>query len=546
MKTKVPLYAITLVIVGLLITSLSATATFRLTETESRDIADAVDLQITKRDEKLQTLSMPAKNIDIPMQHVARPLDVNQVTSGPEDEVHPAIGRNIGGEIVTAWEDPAIDEVVWTYSVDDGVTFDPGIYWDLDGMSTYPSIDYWGQDSRFFGTLVPSYDFLDGAPTTLMECTDLLDYETWTLSYWDWSANEWYGMIDADIACDDSQADWQFGFISLVTSTNYDVYTVVDGPFIFYTTDDAGLATISWYDVSGCAHTMCDIDHVTAKTYAVYDYYNTEDVNDTKWTLLVRQDNFANWDAGGSLYEVEVDGNLTKPAVAAYDNNLLIAAEHDGDVRGFYSDRGMMGALEEVVIAEDASNPEISHAKDTIFVCSYFKDDNLWYRVTEDGGETWGDPIQLNDNDGSAVAEYKGADLAEKGAKAMWGDNRGDSIDIYIGDGYEIIEPFLEITTISGGFGVKADISNVGNGDDTDVEWSITFEEGQGLIILPGGRTKTGTEATIAAGDTVNVKTGLILGFGMVTINVEAIGTENTATGSASGFVLGPLAIGVG
>ena len=101
--------------------------------------------------------------------------------------------------------------------------------------------------------------------------------------------------------------------------------------------------------------------------------------------------------------------------------------------------------------------------------------------------------------------------------------------------------PTLEIQIISGGFGVSAVIANTGDGDATDVEWSITLDGG--LVIL--GKESSGTIATIAAGETADIKSSLIFGIGSPTITVTADCTGSSAEGTASGFVFLFFVLGV-
>jgi len=103
-------------------------------------------------------------------------------------------------------------------------------------------------------------------------------------------------------------------------------------------------------------------------------------------------------------------------------------------------------------------------------------------------------------------------------------------------------EPELEISEITGGFGVSAVIDNVGDGEATDTDWSITLDGG--LIIL--GKETTGTIASIPAGESAEIKSGLILGIGKPTITVTAECAEGkSAEGNATGFVLLFFVIGV-
>jgi hypothetical protein len=92
---------------------------------------------------------------------------------------------------------------------------------------------------------------------------------------------------------------------------------------------------------------------------------------------------------------------------------------------------------------------------------------------------------------------------------------------------------------ISGGFRVSATITNTGTSTLTDVKWSIDLTGG--WIILQGQHTEDEIPE-LAADESKTVSQTSLFGIGPVTITV----TANGATETASGFVLGPLALGVG
>jgi hypothetical protein len=103
-------------------------------------------------------------------------------------------------------------------------------------------------------------------------------------------------------------------------------------------------------------------------------------------------------------------------------------------------------------------------------------------------------------------------------------------------------EPELEISDIAGGFGISAMIDNVGDGEATDTEWSITLDGG--LIIL--GKETTGTIASIPAGESSEIKSGLIFGIGKPTITISAECAEGaSAEETASGLVILFFVLGV-
>jgi hypothetical protein len=101
-------------------------------------------------------------------------------------------------------------------------------------------------------------------------------------------------------------------------------------------------------------------------------------------------------------------------------------------------------------------------------------------------------------------------------------------------------EPELEIGEITGGLGkIKSSIKNIGTGEATDVEWSITLEGG--LIIL--GKNTTGTETTIAAEDEAAIESSFIFGIGKPTITIyaecaEGKDAEKTATATVILFLI--------
>jgi hypothetical protein len=104
----------------------------------------------------------------------------------------------------------------------------------------------------------------------------------------------------------------------------------------------------------------------------------------------------------------------------------------------------------------------------------------------------------------------------------------------------EAVLPELEIESINGGFGVSAVIKNVGEGNATNVQWSIAFDGG---IVIP--KEKTGSIPILAPDDSENVK-AIVFGFGKTTITVYAECAEGvSATGTVSGFVFLFFVLGV-
>jgi hypothetical protein len=82
--------------------------------------------------------------------------------------------------------------------------------------------------------------------------------------------------------------------------------------------------------------------------------------------------------------------------------------------------------------------------------------------------------------------------------------------------------------SITGGFGVDLKITNNGIANITDVPWQIHVEGG---ILKMINKTVNGT-IDIPAGKSVTVKTGMLLGFGAITITVKVADEEQITTGT--------------
>ena len=92
----------------------------------------------------------------------------------------------------------------------------------------------------------------------------------------------------------------------------------------------------------------------------------------------------------------------------------------------------------------------------------------------------------------------------------------------------------VNISCIKGGFGIKATINNT---LDEPVDWSIDVNvSGFGFIFIGGH-----ANGTIPAGTEETVSSGLIFGIGKIDIVV----TANDVTKEATGFLIGPLVLGV-
>jgi len=214
----------------------------------------------------------------------------------------------------------------------------------------------------------------------------------------------------------------------------------------------------------------------------------------------------------------------TDPDVSGSGSNVVVVFVRDGNV--LCSRSSCVGTYEPefswqtTTVETGASTPAVYMQGNNVYV-AYVKNGNLYYEVSEDGGATFGEAQQKNDQAGTVVAMPGAVDVCKLGIAFV--DNRNGNNDIYFAEAKGAAAPEIAIGAITGGIGVSAVIKNDGNAAATDVDWSITTE---GTVFI--GKEKSGTIATLNPGDEVTIKTGLMLGFGAITVTVKA----DTATKS--------------
>ncbi len=365
------------------------------------------------------------------------------------DYLHPAMGDAGNGYLIYGGERiegvPEINIIWWLGSTDNGSTWGDTCGWDIFGAS-YPSVSYWGTGSQFYAAFVPPSFFYSGGTVILLDFPDPTDKLTWSGRYAPWYYYGWYGMEMADIATDNSQQSWNWGFEATIMSRTHADPTKVmtNAPVIFYQVDITGNTWISWNPLmQNCQTTKADIDLATHKTYAVYDRYNSD--NDQN-ELLIRQDIFNDWDGGSASLQKaygDPDQHIIYPAVSAYNDNVLIVAAtyhdsdpNDKDIICWYTNDGDLDNLTNLSIIAgtiDAENfPDIEHVENETFVCVYVKNNELYACRTTDGGATWSAPELVSVPGENVVEEYRTADFADGGEKVLYERmiSKGDQVTI--------------------------------------------------------------------------------------------------------------------
>ncbi len=388
--------------------------------------------------------------IEEPMKTGALPGAINNNSPAAKNAAfmrRPTIDHGTSWLYMRGYEDhndPDPLRVRWEMSTDYGYTWIKSTAFDVEG-ATYPSLDYWGSDSAFFGTFVTPPTFLMGGGVILLEFADATDSSTWVAWWSDFSDNGWHSMRMCDIAADNGQQSWNWGLISLVMSYT-DVQTnVVDAPHIYSQVTSLGHVQLSWYpDFPNCRTTSVDIDHATGKTYAVYD---RSDSAAGQSQLFIRQDFQYDWYLATDAAVVSFDDstmNLANPSVAADDGNVVLIAESFSDSDS--TDREIVcwsaatGDVDDLTFraivsgpTHPATAPRIEHIDGQIFVCTFVADDQLYSSTTCDGGLTWTTPHTVGPVDHDVLAEYRCSDISGDGVAAIYQQQGGDIRDLELG-----------------------------------------------------------------------------------------------------------------
>jgi hypothetical protein len=379
-----------------------------------------------------------------------------QVIATEDDEIEPAIGINPDEEYLLGYtleEDIMENSFHLTFSIDGGQTWDPGVYYpDIIGVESHPAISYTGIGKRFTGTIQGDPDEGDGAYQYRFLCDDPTDYETYELTHWDWAAS--YPYKDRRIpdigGYNLPDKSWWYGVIACVGTRD----ERVDMPIFNYANyDDESQGWSSYWDeFQGCENAAIDVDLLNGNFYAVFDYLDGDD-----WDIILitggcwdtDEDGYLDYFASSSIGDTE---NTKYPAIGANNDYVIILAQSDEsgdqDIVCFYSnDAGE--TFQKSTVASSGVDEEYP----TIVVyglsatCTFVRQGNLYYTKTNNGGASWDNPTQINDEDGWVINEFRNYDITTDGS-VVWADERFDSYDIFFDNVGAPLPP--GITTIEG------------------------------------------------------------------------------------------------
>jgi hypothetical protein len=389
--------------------------------------------------------------------------------------------------MAAGYHDELKENTTTTWSTDYGQTWDPGVIgnnnWD------YPTGEIW-EGIRGFATALCPLNYGFGGITLVLDVKDPTNPATWIESTITWCDYGWYNNTDVEIACDNSQNDWEYGVLSYVWSTTY-LGGYTDAPtLVFADPDRPSYYWLYWLEgwvegnFNGSAHTDVDIDLVNHQVYHVWDWYNE---TSGMWELLVFSFDFIDPlnDAGNATL-IKGNGNLQYPSIQAYNDNVVILAETDEngnkDIICYYSDDGINN-FQTVFVADsenDERYPNVCHVSEQTFYGTYIENNNLFGTKTIDGGANWDDTRwQINENDGAVVEEYKSSRLSNNARVAIW-EEMHDDIDCYFEVLYNNVP---EITDINGPASGPVDIPidytfTAVDPDDDDINFIVDWGDG--------------------------------------------------------------------
>jgi len=375
-----------------------------------------------------------------------------QVTIDSEFQGNPALAIDSDGTMLLAYE---YEEDIMERTIYLSTSSDGGNSWDIQFLMDIPdtvdelaSLDYAGlvdDMQNFQGVFLCSEnDYGDAYHIEILDVNNP-DIATWLLWTTSWSDNGFFDFSSCDItAYDQNIGATGANFVMSLVGSFEDIpgypncYQV---PFYQVRTDES-TSTIYWFYYNYSSNGRMDIDRTAEIIYYAFEWEN--DALDQDVILLsseleyVGQVEPQGWGDGmgeGRKYAVEGSANTVNPAIAAENNYVYLILETDvggnQDIVCYYSSDGGENYDMSVIAntGADETNPAIYATGENAF-CVFTKNNDLYLAETNDGGMNWVISEEtINDEAGSAVEQYKCADIF--GSGVVWTDDRNDDGDIY-------------------------------------------------------------------------------------------------------------------
>jgi len=375
-----------------------------------------------------------------------------------EDDMKPKITSNPDGEIVLTYEatrDVLTTEIPLLYSDDQGETFNlqfllNGAEYDGSGILESPDIKYCpARDEYLFDATDPFetdyHVWMTWIQSPMAETTEI---PIWRM---EWGESDDYTETAVTFI-----GEWAL-FLNICTYIGY----AVQAPFLVYYYYDWELEDAfhpvdidpDWcqgiyYDGQSVLQTAPasepEICTGQDRMYMVMESYNeTQDLyrisyKATYTDLDPESDTFLFTSGGGpgdmdKYADIEVwpfqqyiAEDARDPDVSASGNSVAIVYSQDGDIKCKASNDDGDTFTESTVDA--GGYPAVYFTGSRIYV-AYVQSEDLYLSYSDNLGQSWSTPEQINDEDGS-LAEIPGTvDLGEYGI--VWTDTRDAQLDIY-------------------------------------------------------------------------------------------------------------------
>jgi len=454
-----------------------------------------------------------------------------QISTVETPDFHPRMTTNALGDIVVVYEEQAdifTTDIPVVYSADDGATWTQqylinSLDFQGSGILGNPDIIYnAAQDLLFLSAVDPNADMYNEemylCPGDIAASTEMNGYAI--------SGTTSTGYLYGACTC---TPDY---FLS-ATTEDYPGYESIFGLGWFTSPDWAYPPALGGFYYDGQSVFPCapvanlEMDFNANRVFLAFE----STVNEVGTQVAIKSGSAdkALIDSGEQQNGMDKYGDVeqmpgvflgfgTDPDVSGSGSNVAVVFVQEGNVVCM---RSSCGALYEPEFSWQTSTVDTGASAPSVYMqgnnvyCAYVKSGNLLYKVSTDGGATWGAAQQKNDQDGTVVAEPGSVDVCKLGI--AFTDNRNGNKDIYFAAAKGAAAPEIAIGAMKGGIGVSAVIMNNGDAAATNVAWTITTA---GTVFI--GKEKSGTIATLNPGDEVTIKSGLMLGFGAITVTVKA------------------------